>query len=594
MSVDIVNLIESNPITKLNGNYQSKMIDKIKNKFNSYEQQIFLSSFYCYLNYDNANDFVIDLDNVWEWLGFSQKVNAKRVLEKNFKFNVDYKLLPCNLAKQDGNTHGGHNKEIFMLNVNTFKKYCLKAGTKKADEIHDYFIKLENVFQEIMQEETNELKLQLENKKKEMKQIEEKKKTEYETKLKTQKIAEREKILLKEYATIGSIFYIMKVKTLEHGKYIVKIGESRRGVLDRYKEHKHNYEECLLLDCFSVNKSKDFETFIKDHELIRGNKVTNLIGHESELELFLIGKNLSYDTLLNIINSNLKYFNNNDAAKLELEIERLKLLLETNNDGGLITELIKIVKQLSSKIDNLENINKDMCSKLNSMQTKTTTNFNQPLVTLGPRLQKINHENMSIVHVYESVAECLKEYNFKVKRPSIVKAVNENTVYFGYRWAFVDRDVDPNVIAANIATTKPTKIQNIGYVAKLNKDKTEILNVYLDRKTAATLNGYESSSALDNCVKNMSLKNEHYYILYDKCEEELKENFETKYGKPLLYKEGVGQYTKDNQLVQEFVCKYDCIKKLKMSDKTLAKTLDKNVSYNDFYFKYIGNKLQCV
>ena len=30
MSVDIVNLIESNPITKLNGNYQSKLIEKVQ------------------------------------------------------------------------------------------------------------------------------------------------------------------------------------------------------------------------------------------------------------------------------------------------------------------------------------------------------------------------------------------------------------------------------------------------------------------------------------------------------------------------------------------------------------------------------------
>jgi len=28
MSVDIVNLIEKNPITKLNGNYQSKLLEK--------------------------------------------------------------------------------------------------------------------------------------------------------------------------------------------------------------------------------------------------------------------------------------------------------------------------------------------------------------------------------------------------------------------------------------------------------------------------------------------------------------------------------------------------------------------------------------
>ena len=36
---------------------------------------------------------------------------------------------------------GGQNKEQILMNINTFKKLCLKAGTKKADEIHDYYIK---------------------------------------------------------------------------------------------------------------------------------------------------------------------------------------------------------------------------------------------------------------------------------------------------------------------------------------------------------------------------------------------------------------------------------------------------------------------
>ena len=246
-----------------------------------------------------------------------------------------------------------------------------------------------------------------------------------------------------------------------------------------------------------------------------------------------------------------------------------------------------------SKIQNLERTNKEILSKLNAPQIKTTTNFNQPLVTLGPRLQQINPETLLLTKVYESVAECIKESNFKLKRPSIVTAINEKTVYGGYRWAFVDRDTDPNTIA-NISPTKPTKIQNIGYIAKLNIDKTQILNVYIDRKTAAQKNGYTSHSALDNPVKNESLTNNHYYVLYDKCPDMLKQNLIQSYGEPLLYKDGVGQYDADNNLIAEFVCKHDCIKQLKMSDKTLAKTLDKNIMYNNCYFKRTGSKLQLL
>ena len=155
---------------------------------------------------------------------------------------------------------------------------------------------------------------------------------------------------------------------------------------------------------------------------------------------------------------------------------------------------------------------------------------------------------------------------------------------------YVERDKDPNIID-NIIPTKITKIQNLGYVAKLNNDKTEILNIYLDRKTAAKLNGYQSLSALDNPVKNNTITNNHYYMLYDNCDKELIDKFEEKNGSPLLYKNGIGQYDLNQQLVREFVCKYDCIRELKMSDKTLTKSLLNNIPYNNFYYKEIGEKL---
>jgi hypothetical protein len=162
----------------------------------------------------------------------------------------------------------------------------------------------------------------------------------------------------------------------------------------------------------------------------------------------------------------------------------------------------------------------------------------------------------------------------------------------GYRWFYVDRDKDATIVS-NIPPTKQTKIQNLGYIAKLNQDKSEILNVYLDRKTTAKCNQYASDSALDNPVKNGTISNGHYYILYEKCPDELRDSFVEKHGEPLLYKDGIGQFNENNELVREFICKYECIKQLRISDKTLAKALDKNIAYNQFYFKSIGSKL-CV
>ena len=119
-SINIIELIENNPITRLSGTYQNKLLMKIKDNFYDKEQQLFVASFYCFLNYNQRNDFVIDFDDIWKWLGFSYKHKAKVLLETYFMINKDYKCLLTRLGEQTTTMQVGHNKEIIMLNINTF------------------------------------------------------------------------------------------------------------------------------------------------------------------------------------------------------------------------------------------------------------------------------------------------------------------------------------------------------------------------------------------------------------------------------------------------------------------------------------------
>ena len=156
--------------------YQSRLINKIKDKFNTDEQKIFIGSFYSYLNYDSKKDFVIDLQKVWKWIGFSRIDPAKQVLTKHFKKDIDYKIMippisenkkgfPSSAGKPN---KGGRPTQQILMSVNTFKKLCMKSNTKKADEIHDYYVNLEEVLQETITEESEELKNKLETKDKEL------------------------------------------------------------------------------------------------------------------------------------------------------------------------------------------------------------------------------------------------------------------------------------------------------------------------------------------------------------------------------------------------------------------------------------------
>ncbi len=232
-SLNIVELIENNPSTRLSGTYQNKLLTKIKNNFTDTEQKIFVTSFYCFLNYNPRSDFVIDLDNVWKWIGFSQKVKAKVLLEKYFIINNDYKILLSHAGKQDFHTHGGNNKEIIMLTIKTFKLFCLKAGTKKADQIHEYYIKLEETLQEVVQEESDELKLQLEKKDKEL----EKKDKELEKK-DNEKNKIREKTLRGNFPTNEQcVYYGIIDNVSNNNEKLIKFGNSNN-LKNRLYRHK--------------------------------------------------------------------------------------------------------------------------------------------------------------------------------------------------------------------------------------------------------------------------------------------------------------------------------------------------------------------
>ena len=54
---------------------------------------------------------------------------------------------------------------------------------------------------------------------------------------------------------------------------------------------------------------------------------------------------------------------------------------------------------------------------------------------------------------------------------------------------------------------------------------------------------------------------------------------------------GIHQCNLQNEIVREFECKYDCIKTLLMSDKTLTKALANGVQYNGHIFKEAGSKM---
>lgn len=326
--LDIVDLIEKNPITRLSSTYQNKMLVKIQTKFTDHEQQMFVASFYCYLNCQD--EYVIDLDNIWKWLGFQSKFTAKRLLESQFIVEKDYTSLHPKV-KQSVHIKGGQNKETFMLKINTFKKYCLKAGTKRADEIHDYYLKLEETLHEVIEEESNELKLQLESKDKQLES-----KTQQLQQSEEDKNKIREKTLIEQFPKNTQCVYYGTIDDVSNNnEKLIKYGNSN-DLNSRKTKHKLTYTNFRLINAFKVDNKLQIENAIKDHKLFSKRHRTVNINEKNYVELISM-EGLSFyeiDKTIKEIISNiefteenyLKLVNENKTLKKEIEQYRLNSL----------------------------------------------------------------------------------------------------------------------------------------------------------------------------------------------------------------------------------------------------------------------------
>jgi hypothetical protein len=322
-SFNIVELIENNPITSITDTYQNKLLTKIKSNFTDDEQQIFVASFYTFLNHDSRTDFVIDLDNVWKWIGFSNKAHSKRLLEKQFIINKDYKVRVIFADEKNKHVKGGHNREIIMLNIETFEKFCLKAGTTKADEIHDYYIRLQQTLLEVIHEESTELKLQLEQKNVELQHSENTK----------EKI--REKTLLEQFANNTQCVYYGLIDNVgDKNEKLIKFGNSNN-LKNRVVSHKGTYNNFRLLNAFKVTNKLQIENAIKEDVLFIERQRTITIKQKKYIEI------LNADgLLLTTLDKTIKDI----IVSIECTPENYRKIIEEN-------KLLK--KQLVEKHDNI-------------------------------------------------------------------------------------------------------------------------------------------------------------------------------------------------------------------------------------------------
>ena len=276
---------------------EDDLFQLMKIQMSTEQEQIFMTSHYLYLQYGSDNTkFVVNFDEVWKNVDFTQKINAKRLLEKHFVEHIDYKKLALLLGRAsleekaaphlggasfDKKIHGGQNKENILLTVDCFKNFCMLAATPKAKEIRTYYIKMENIMHEYYKNfkfKNNELQttLQLSQSSLQLSQTSlQHIQNSFQLSQSALQQSIKETAIKRHEVLIESnlnkwVVYFCRIQLREDGSFILKIGETI-DIKSRMDALKCNFEtNIILLDVFRCENSIKFEKSLHNsNELVK-------------------------------------------------------------------------------------------------------------------------------------------------------------------------------------------------------------------------------------------------------------------------------------------------------------------------------------
>ncbi|MCT7975216.1 hypothetical protein [Laspinema olomoucense] len=101
---------------------------------------------------ESADEFPVDFDLAYQWIGYTRKSSAKKKLVNNFEENFDYSVATsvelrrtALKSRQQGlqPKNGGKPLEKIFLTIDCFKELAMLAGTDQGRNVRKYFIQCE-------------------------------------------------------------------------------------------------------------------------------------------------------------------------------------------------------------------------------------------------------------------------------------------------------------------------------------------------------------------------------------------------------------------------------------------------------------------
>lgn len=505
-------------------------LEMLRTRMSTEEQQVFVSHFKTYLRYGHDDSFVMDLESVWEWLGFTFYHNARRCVHKHFMEGEDFiekALIPTD------NRNGGQNKLSIMMTINTFKELCMFAKTDKAKTVRKYYIKMERLMHDYMTNAFKRTQMQLEENQMKMEE------NQMKMDIMTEELqsAKEDAEWARHRGLIGGhrnrrLVYSMFVMPLDGEAFVIKIG-STADLQVRVSQIAHDFKlRFRVMDVWECDAHTAFEKAIHNFRFLLERKYTKKIGAKVSTEAFIMDNMRTYNSLKLQIQQHVHKYKaytlekkHVDDRRLDKEMEKMKLesfkVLVDAVMAGRITE--------ETYCQSLQTLNRDGAQRPEEAPAEAPllpppVSIDRSKHNIGPRVQLYDPADLSkVVKVIDGLVDATIEVP-NASYSQIKAAARDHTTYMGYRWFLIDRsDPDPSA-PRELPPTSVRQRYVKGAVAKMNEDGTEVLEVFALQKLAAEAVRV-TSGALSTAVKRGSRAGGFRWKLWQTVPPELQERF---------------------------------------------------------------------
>ena len=626
---------------------EDDLLQLMKIQMSTEQEQIFMTSHYLYLQYGTDNTkFVVNFDEVWKNVDFTQKVNAKRLLEKNFLEHIDYKIVFFSKEELLHKQANGRPKETILLTVDCFKNFCMLAATPKAKEIRTYYIKMENIMHEYYKNfkyKNNELQTTLQQSQNSFQQSQtslqliqnsfQMSQSALQQSIKETAIKRHEVLI--ESNLNKWVVYFCRIQLREDGSFILKIGETI-DIKNRMDALRCNFEtNIILLDVFRCENSIKFEKSLHNSNELTKYKYNQLEHKNKKLstEAYHIPTQKEYEKIVKFANNEMHKYNNIELTKLRIEEKKMDLVASFIPFCKSYDELMNILNKITSPIHFEIELKEKIIKEIENVETIEVVEVDEeeeheckeehecisnskeeiecdrkrnckeendkiiPANSTGPIVQIYHKSDLTkVVHVYNSIIEATRDFNYNntsASFTSIKKAHQYKTIYQDHRWHFISNRQEPNLQQSrNIGETMVTQERNQGQIAMLNIDKTKIIKVFKLSKDAAKEIS-QHPSAMCTAIKHSSPLSNHYWIHWENVDVLLQDDFLKLNPPPTKQPNIRGIQIKQihpitNEIVKLFVSYTDIQKELKISVKKIKELIESNEIYKGKYkFKLV-------